>query len=138
MWFPNWLKNLFTRKKQQNTTTFNPRPDCLKTIEDKPCVPDTYVCRHKCKDAYKCFKKHGYSVKVVRGPADGWEKEYHTWMESEYKGELYWYDPTWYKYDPVKYGWQKASLWTDRKAIKIEWSGVIKPIDDPSPPPERK
>jgi hypothetical protein len=137
MGFLNWFKNLFIRKEQQNSTASNPRPDCLKTIEDKPCVPDIYVCRHKCKDAYKCFKKHNYTVKVVKGRVKGL-KDDHIWMELENKGELYWYDPTWYNYDPVKYGWRKASLYTDRRVIRNKIHGKIKPTDDHSPPPGRR
>jgi hypothetical protein len=137
MGFLSWFKNLFAQKEQQ-ISSFNPRPECLKTLEDKPCVPDTYICRHKCKDAYRCFKKHNYTIRAVKGRVDGLEDD-HIWMELENdKGELYWYDPTWYNHDPVKYGCHKASLWTDRKVIRTEWSGVIKPTNDHSPPPGRK
>jgi hypothetical protein len=136
MWFLDWFKNLFTQKKQQ-TVGSKFRPDCLKAIEDKPCIPDIYVCRHKCKDAYKCFKKHGYTARAVKGRVTGLEDD-HIWMELEDdKGELYWYDPTWYNDDHVKYGCHKASLWTDRKVIRNEIHGIIKPTNDHSPPPGR-
>jgi hypothetical protein len=131
MWLFDWLKRKW--KKQQQSFDFNPRPDCLKAIEDKPCVPDIYVCRHKSKDAYKCLKDHGHKVRVVSGPADGWEKEYHVWIELDNEGELYWYDPTWYNHDPVKYGCRKAP-WSDRKIVEHEIRGVIEPTDDTSPP----
>jgi hypothetical protein len=134
--FLNWFKNLFAQKEQQ-ISSFNPRPECLKNIEDKPCVPDTYACRHKCKDAYKCFKKHNYTIRAVKGRVDGL-KDDHIWIELENEGELYWYDPTWYNHNPIKYGCHKASLWTDRKVIRAEWGGVIKPTGDTSPPPGRK
>jgi hypothetical protein len=126
----SWFKGKWAK---WNTPSFNPRPDCLKAIEDKSYNSDTYACRHKAKDAYKCLKKHGYDVKVVRGPVDGWEA-YHIWIELTHEDELYWYDPTWYNADPAKYGCYKASQWKDRKVVRNEIHGVIQPTGDTSPP----
>lgn len=127
-----------TAVKELQVSSFNPRPVCLEIIENRPSIPDVYVCRQKSRDAYKClltFAEEGnYTVRVVRGPADGWEKEYHCWIELEHKEVLYWYGPAWYKYDPVKYGCHKASQWTDRKAIRNKTHGVKKATGDTSPP----
>lgn len=122
----NWFRKQW---KKEKSSSFNPRPDCLKAIEDKLCVEDTYACRHKSRDAHDCLKIHGYKVRVVSGPAEGWEKEFHVWIELEEDGEIYWYDPTWYNYDPVKYGCSKAP-WSDRKIVEHEIHGVIKPTGD--------
>lgn len=118
--------------KESVFSGFNPRPDCLKIIEDKPCISDIYVCRHKCKDAYKCFKKHGLVVRAVKGRVVGLRDD-HIWIELKHEGEAYWYDPTWYNYDPVKYGCHKAP-WTDRKVVEHDIHGVIKPTGDTSSP----
>ncbi len=128
----SWLRRILRGQQVSEfslLSDFNPRPACLKVIEDKPSVPDIYACRHKSKDAYKCLKGCGYDVTVVSGPAEGWEKEYHVWIELKHEGELYWYDPTWYNSNPIKYGCHKASLWTDREVVRHEYSGVLKPID---------
>lgn len=126
----NWIKKKW---KKWSPPSFNPRPDCLKAIEDKPYDSDTCACRHKAKDAYKCLKKHDHNVKVVRGPVEGLQS-YHVWIELEHEGELYWYDPTWYNEDPAKYGCSKAVYWTGRMVVRNEIHGVIKPTGDTSPP----
>lgn len=109
-WF-NWLRKKW---KEQGFFSFNPRPGCLKPIEDSKYDPEFNACRHKARDAYWCLKENGYNVKVVSGPVKGLER-YHIWIEIEYDGEKYWYDPTWYNADPVKYGCCKVEFWTDRK-----------------------
>jgi len=126
MSFLSWIKRWW---KGQQFSSFNPRPKCLKAIEDSPYNSETNACRHKAKDAYKCLKEHGYNViKVVSGPADGWDKGYHGWIEIEHEGEKYWYDPTWYSSNPIKYGCHLASEWTDRKVVTHEYSGVLEPV----------
>lgn len=136
MFFFDWIKRRRKKRLSYQSTEFNPRPDCLEAIENKPCVPDIYACRHKCKDAYLCFRKHGQKAKVVRGRVVGLEDD-HIWMElidEKDPEEPYWYDPTWYRHNPAKYGCHKASLWTDRRVLRDKINGVIKPTGDTSPP----
>ncbi|MCK4826477.1 hypothetical protein KA005_62625 [bacterium] len=103
---------------------FNPCPDYLKTIEDRPYIVSTYTCLHKSKDAFKCLRKHGYDARVVCGPVEGLER-HHCWVEIKHEGEIYWYDPTWIGQD-ARCGCWKASLWTDREIFRPEWNGKIK------------
>lgn len=108
-WFI-WLK----KKWKEQFSHFNPRPGCLKPIEDSKYDSEVNACRHKARDAYQCLKENGYNAKVVSGPVKGLEM-YHVWIEIEHDGKIYWYDPTWYNADPVKYGCRESWLWTDRK-----------------------
>lgn len=94
---------------------FNPRPDCLQTIEDVPCIPGIYMCQYKSRDACKCLREHGYDAHVIVWDIEGTDIA-HIGVEIIHEGETYWYDPTWVSRDP-KYGCWKTSLWTDRKVI---------------------
>jgi len=106
---------------------FNPRSDCLQAIEDAPYVSGSYNCQSKSKDAYKCLRENGYDACVVCGLVKGLER-YHCWIEINHESEIYWYDPTWVASDP-RYGCWKKSQWVDRKVVRHEYSGMIKPID---------
>lgn len=121
--------------RQQQYSSFNPRPSCLTVIEDKPCIPDIYECRHKSKEACSCLLAHNYSAKVVRGPVKR-HKKWHIWIEliDEDTCETYWYDPTWYYRDHLKYGCHKVRFWKDRKKVVDEIHGTVKPTGDTSPP----
>ena len=81
----SWIKK---RWGKQNISSFNPQFDCLKAIEDKPCIPGEYECYQKSRDASKCFKKHGYDAIPTCGPVKGLER-HHCWVEIKHKGEIY-------------------------------------------------
>lgn len=132
MFFVSWFMKKW---RWQQFSNFNPRPSCLKPIEDKPCIKDVYVCRHKSKDARVCLLSHDYNARVVSGPVKG-QEDYHIWIEliDADDGEVYWYDPTWYNRDPFKYGCHKAAFWKDRKKVEHKIHGVIEPTGDTTPP----
>jgi len=117
----NWFKKKW---KSQSVCAFNPRPECLQVIEDKPCIPGEYECYQKSRDASKCLKEHGYDAYAVCGPVKGLIK-HHCWVEIKHEGEIYWYDPTWINRN-IKYGCWPKSCWSDRTVFKPYNTGKIK------------
>jgi len=93
--------------------SFNPNPDCLRAIEDRPYVPGEYTCWQKSKDACKCLKENGYDARVVIGNVRGYDVR-HAWVEIKYEGKIYWLEPTW------GWGCWEKSKWTDRTVINAK------------------
>lgn len=100
--------------------SFNPQPDCLQVIKNRPYISGEYTCLDKSRDTCQCLIGNGYDAYVIHGLVRGIAR-LHAWNEIQDGEKTYWLDPTW------EWGCWEKSKWTDRSAIlRYKWTGKIK------------